>query len=226
MKKQLLYVSVVLLSANNCFGADVLMNNSNVPTATANGAISADVVNDYAMAVDGHTLFFPRQNLTIKLAGVDSCDVPQWSLNPKWDERDKVKAPQPVPCGALSKAWLKQIVDGQRVICQYSLDVGYCTVGKGRNQSDIGREMLFAGWAKIKEPVRNAEYYQVENNAKDHRRGMWATYVLNPDEWRGRAVDKTSTRQPIADFNLLKTRQSEISPPFVDARRRPRVTDQ
>lgn len=225
MKKRLFFlIPFSVCFINTGYAADMLSSRGNtIPQPFDN---TQNSVNDFAMAVDGHTLFFPRQNLTIKLGGIDSCDVPQWSLSPKWDERDKVKAPQPLPCGALAKAWLKQIVDGQRVVCQYSLDVGYCSVGKGRNQSDIGREMLFAGWAKIKEPVRNAEYYQVENNAKDHRRGMWATYVLNPDEWRGRAIDKTSTRQPIADFNLLKTRQSEISPPFVDARRRPRVTDQ
>lgn len=222
MKKQLLYLSVLLLSTSNCFGADVLMNNSNIPTPTTNGSTSDDVITDYAMAVDGHTLFFPRQNLTIELAGIDSCNVPQWALNPTWTDRKKIKAPEPVPCGAMAKALLKRLVDGKKITCRYTLNVGYCVRGK---DSDIGREMLFAGWANIKEPVRNNDYYAVERNAKERRAGMWSTYVLSPREWRGRAVDKTNTRQPIADFNLLSTRQSEISPPFADARNRPRVTD-
>ena len=57
------------------------------------------------------------------------------------------------------------------------------------------------------------------------RYGMWATYVLDMDEWRRKAVDKTLSRRPIADFNLLAERENEISPPFEDARRRPRRTD-
>jgi hypothetical protein len=58
------------------------------------------------------------------------------------------------------------------------------------------------------------------------RYGMWATYVLDMDEWRRKAVDKSTSRRPIADFNLLAERESEISPPFEDARSRPRQTPQ
>jgi hypothetical protein len=54
---------------------------------------------------------------------------------------------------------------------------------------------------------------------------MWATYVLDMNEWRRKAVDKTLDRQPIADFNLLVERKSEISPPFADAHRKPKRTD-
>jgi hypothetical protein len=45
------------------------------------------------------------------------------------------------------------------------------------------------------------------------------------DEWRAGAVNRTLQRQPIADFNLLAERKHEISPPFVDARKRPARTD-
>lgn len=37
--------------------------------------------------------------------------------------------------------------------------------------------------------------------------GMWATYVLDMNEWSRKAVDKTLGRQPIADFNLLVERE-------------------
>jgi hypothetical protein len=57
------------------------------------------------------------------------------------------------------------------------------------------------------------------------RYGMWATYVLDMDEWRRKAIDRTLSRQSIADFNLLAERENEISPTFDDARRRPRQTD-
>jgi hypothetical protein len=44
-------------------------------------------------------------------------------------------------------------------------------------------------------------------------------------EWRAKAVDRTLSRRPIADFNLLAERESEISPPFEDARKRPMRAD-
>ncbi|OYR22848.1 hypothetical protein CEV34_4046 [Brucella pseudogrignonensis] len=61
--------------------------------------------------------------------------------------------------------------------------------------------------------------------AMSARYGMWATYVLDMNEWRRKAVDRTLDRQPIADFNLLAERKSEISPPFADAHRKPKRTD-
>jgi hypothetical protein len=49
--------------------------------------------------------------------------------------------------------------------------------------------------------------------------------VLDMPEWRAKAVDRTLSRRPIADFNLLAEREREISPPFEDARKRPLRTD-
>jgi hypothetical protein len=44
-------------------------------------------------------------------------------------------------------------------------------------------------------------------------------------EWRQKAVDRTPGRKPFADINLLFKRQSEITPPFADARRQPSRRD-
>jgi endonuclease YncB( thermonuclease family) len=98
--------------------------------------------------------------------------------------------------------------------------LGRCTVG-GR---DVALEMVRVGWARVITPAP-AEYVTWQNYAMSARYGMWATYVLNMPEWRRKAVDRTLARRPIADFNLLAERESEISPPFDDARRRPRRTD-
>jgi endonuclease YncB( thermonuclease family) len=97
-----------------------------------------------------------------------------------------------------------------------------CTVA-GR---DLALEMLRVGWARVATPYpRHAAYLGYQTSAMAARYGMWATYVLDMNEWRRRAVDRTNERQPIADFNLLATRQSEISPPFADARNKPVRTD-
>lgn len=91
---------------------------------------------------------------------------------------------------------------------------------------DLAVEMLRVGWARVASPhTENSHYQAYQRYAMAARYGMWATYVLDMNEWRHRAVDKTLGRQPIADANLLADRESEISPPFIDARRKPKRTD-
>jgi len=98
--------------------------------------------------------------------------------------------------------------------------VGECSV-RGR---DLALEMLRVGWARATSPAP-ADYLTWQNYAMSARHGIWATYVLDVLEWRRTAVDRTLARRPLADFNLLAERESEISPPFEDARRRPKRTD-
>jgi endonuclease YncB( thermonuclease family) len=97
---------------------------------------------------------------------------------------------------------------------------GECSV-RGR---DLALEMLRVGWARVTSPAP-ADYLTWQNYAMSARHGMWATYVLDMPEWRRKAMDRTLSRRPIADFNLLAERDSEISPPFEDARTRPTRTD-
>lgn len=86
--------------------------------------------------------------------------------------------------------------------------------------------MLRVGWARVASPYPvNGQYLTVQKYAMAARYGIWATYVLDMNEWRRKAVDKTLDRRPIADFNLLAERESEISPPFADARKKPKRTD-
>jgi endonuclease YncB( thermonuclease family) len=126
----------------------------------------------------------------------------------------------------LAKAWLKRTVGSGNVTCilrSHDVDgalLGDCAV-RGRN---LALEMLRVGWARVNSPAP-AEYLTWQNFAMSGRHGMWATYLLDMPEWRSKAVDRTLARRPIADFNLLAERESEISPPFKDARRRPKRTD-
>jgi len=174
--------------------------------------------------IDGRTLWFPRGGHTIRLASIDACELPQWSYDPRRYGESTI--PKPVPCGPLAKAWLKRTVGSGHVTCiVLSNDVdgallGHCAV-RGR---DLALEMLRVGWARVNSPAP-AEYLTWQNFAISARHGMWATYVLDMPEWRRKAVDRTLTRRPIADFNLLTERESEISPPFEDAHRRPKRTD-
>ncbi|NKL25036.1 thermonuclease family protein [Rhizobium leguminosarum bv. viciae] len=177
--------------------------------------------------VDGRTLWFPAEKLLVRLSDIDSCDLVQWSFDPK---ATPLTAPSltPVPCGALAKAWLRRTIGGRSVHCDaiangYTLgSTGRCRVG-GR---DLAVEMLRVGWARLNTPVpQDRRYVQVQRSAIAARYGMWGTYVLDMPEWRGKAIDKTLGRRPQADINLLSERDSEISPPFLDARRQPKRRD-
>lgn len=134
-----------------------------------------------------------------------------------WKEREPHLAP--VPCGPFAKAWLKRAISGDMVSCRVTSPVelaARCNV-KGR---DLGLEMLRVGWALVARGEAYAAYHAAERYARSARYGLWGTYVLNPDEWQMRAVDRTLARRPVADRNLLKDRQSEITPPFADWRNR------
>lgn len=174
--------------------------------------------------IDGRTLWFPKGGHKIRLASIDSCELPQWSYDPRRHGESEI--PKPVPCGPLAKAWLKRTVGGAQVTCTVQAPdtdgalLGRCSV-RGR---DVALEMLRVGWAKTISPAP-AEYLTWQQYAMSARHGMWATYVLDMPEWRAKAVDRTLSRRPIADFNLLAERESEISPPFEDARKRPKRTD-
>ncbi len=179
--------------------------------------------------IDGRTLWFGwlGGGVRLRLAGIDACELPQWALDPKWVDRAKQLAPSPVPCGPLAKAWLKRTVGNRSTICSvvgYGADgvaQGRCVV-RGR---DIAEEMLRVGWARVAATGSNSRYGALQSHAMASRYGMWATYVLDMNEWRRKAVDKTLSRHPPADFNLLAERESEISPPFADARSKPKRTD-
>lgn len=177
-----------------------------------------------ASVIDGRTLWFPHRGLMVQFASIDACELPQWSYDPR--RHGAGMLPKPVPCGPLAKAWLKRSVGSAPVKCTVLTNdgsgtlLGRCTA-RGR---DLAQEMLRVGWARTMSPAP-ADYLTWQNYAMSARHGMWATYVLDMEEWRAKAVDRTAARRPIADFNLLAARDSEISPPFLDARNRPRRTD-
>lgn len=207
--------------------ADVVSDHTAVPAHSPEaepGQISMAISGRVAI-IDGRTLWFPESAHKVRLAGIDACELPQWAYEPR--QHGEGTIPKPVPCGPFARAWLNRTVGSDQVSCRissYAQDgalVGVCSA-KGR---DLAIEMLRVGWARVKGPSPAPEYLAWQNHAMSARYGMWATYVLDMDEWRRKAVDRTLSRRPIADFNLLAEREREISPPFVDARNRPRRTD-
>lgn len=197
---------------------------SNVEAGSVLGLSEAIRIVGRTSVIDGRTLWFPKGGHKVRLASIDACELPQWSYDPRRHGESEI--PKPVPCGPLAKAWLKRTVGSAQVSCivrKHDADgalLGRCSV-RGR---DLALAMVGVGWARVTKPAP-IEYLTWQNYAVSARHGMWATYVLDMPEWRRKAVDRTLTRRPIADFNLLTERESEISPPFDDARRRAKRTD-
>lgn len=185
---------------------------------TASSLLSGRVI-----VVDGRTLLFPDQGRAVQLMNIDTCDLAQWAVV------RSSSGPSPVPCGARAKAWLTRTVGTQSVDCQGAgfngtgQVLGYCTV-KGR---DVALEMLRVGLAVIDTPrPLRAQYFAAQADAVAKRYGIWATFILEMEEWRRRAVDQTTTRQPIADYNLLAERERDVTPPMIESRHLPKTSSE
>ena len=231
MKLSLSIITLALVSFP-AFAADVQeRSRAGSPAPTAPAATAPAVpqqIRGRIAVIDGRTLWFPHAERRVRLAEIDACDVPQWAFDPTWTDRSRIKSPPPVPCGPLSKAWLKRLVGSSSVTCRITeihddgVPAGHCQAGR----KDLGYEMLLVGWARLATPWPSHDrYFSAQKHAVAARYGIWGTYVLDMEEWRRKAVDRTASRRPIADFNLLTERESEITPPFADARQRPKRTD-
>jgi endonuclease YncB( thermonuclease family) len=179
-----------------------------------------------ASPIDGTTLWFPHSGQSVQLAGIDSCALPQWAYDPAVPDTGAV--PKPIPCGALAKAWLKRAIGNATIACRIvAAPASGPVIGRCRRDGrDLATEMLRVGMARVQSaPSARPEYLRWQDHARSARYGMWGSYVLDMDEWRTKAIDKSLARRPIADFNLLAERKAEISPPFHDARNRPRRRD-
>lgn len=226
--KYLIVATSLALSSTQAIAADVIKHAPSATTSIQPHPTSLPVFKGRVAVMDGRTLWFPTYGQRVRLADIDTCELPQWALDPKWTNREITKAPQPVPCGLFAKAWLKRTIGSSSVTCAI---VGYDddAIARARcltHGRDVALEMLRVGWARVDSPYLNyPQYMGYQRAAMSARYGMWETYVLDMNEWRRKAVDKTLNRQPIADFNLLVERKSEISPPFADARNKPKRTD-
>lgn len=222
-----LLVSLATALPYPAHAADLVGASSGPPVGERSSQPQADVsltISGRASVIDGRTIWFPGGGHMVRLASIDACELPQWSYDPSRHGRST--APKPVPCGPFAKAWMKRSIGSAQVTCDVHAKggdgvlLGRCMV-RGK---DLAAEMLRVGWARTISPAP-AAYAAWQTYSMSARHGMWATYVLDMQEWRAKAVDRTLSRRPIADFNLLAERESEISPPFEDARKRPRRTD-
>ncbi len=217
MIRTVIFALSVLMASGEARATDVIGGSSDKQVVARQGTLKGQVA-----VIDGRTLWFGNHRMLVQLSEIDSCELPQWAFDPRASQSIN-RTLAPVPCGALAKAWLKRTVGEHVVSCSFivqdpsDLASGVCKA----SGLDLSHEMLRVGWARLITPVRNRRYLEAQSHAVAARYGMWATYVLDMAEWRQKAIDKTVGRRPLADLNLLSERRSEISPPFMDARRQP-----
>lgn len=223
MKRLSVFASIVLVCSPT-FAADAIMKLSagspQIPQVA--GSVPVAMIKGPAVVVDGRTLWFPTFARRVRLANIDACELPQWAFDLRWKNGDTTKTRSPVPCGPFAKAWLKRIIGSTSVSCtveDYDSDAiarARCSV-RGR---DVALEMLRVGWARVNTTdLADLQYLGYQHAAMSARYGMWGANVLDLNEWRRRAVDKSLDRQPVADFKLLARQRSKMSPSTSFARK-------
>lgn len=191
----------------SAYAADPLGN------AAGTGVGSTGTVNQTFRGVvtvlDGRTLRYYRTGQKVRIAGIESCNLPQWAFE---------RSGYPYPCGPLGKAYLKRLIRRSSVTCNsYAVDrdgvpLAQCTVD-GEN---LATHIAAAGLA-ITDPseavpasdaTRTAEALALENGF-----GLNSTTFLDPQDWRRRAGDKTLGRRPFRDRNMIADNVGRVYEP-------------
>lgn len=225
--KHLSVLASIVLVCSPALAADAItkppVGSLQIPQRAASNSFAT--IKGRAVVVDGRTLWFPTFAQRVRLANIDVCELPQWAFDMSWKNADTRKTRTPVPCGPFAKAWLIRTIGSASVSCTV---LGYDgdSIARARCLSrgrDVALELLRVGWARVdRTNLTDSEYLGYQLAAQSARYGMWGTYVLDFNEWRRQAVDKSLDRQPVADFKLLARQKSEISPSISHTRRQVR----
>jgi endonuclease YncB( thermonuclease family) len=188
---------IATLFSAAAFSADLVVGDYDVISDSAHQP-SYPVYEGRVAVIDGRTLWFPEYAVKVQLMDLDACDLPQWSF-------DK-QTHRPVPCGGFAKAWLKRFVGSARIDCFVAAvasdgtPLAYCY----RGERDVGLQLIAKGWARVATPdAQCPRYLQYQEVAVRANYGMWKHRFLDMREWRTHSGDKTLSRQPIADYQLL-----------------------
>jgi len=134
---------------------------------------AAQVVTGIASVIDGDTL--DMTGVTVRLHGMDAPELAQTC------NRDG----EAWKCGVEAADVLRQFVDGREVECeQQRLDadgrmVALCKAGS----VDLNRNMVVAGLAVALTEATD-EFVEVEQNARLHKVGIWASEFQAPADFR------------------------------------------
>lgn len=130
---------------------------------------SRGVLTGHPRVGDGDSLVF--EGARVRLAGIDAPESAQTC-----DLAGRARA-----CGDEARAHLVSLIAGRPVACDWShLDkyrrrLARCRAG----DTDLNLAMVRDGWA-----VAYGDFEPVEDEARIHRRGIWAGGFERPEDWR------------------------------------------
>lgn len=124
-----------------------------------------------AVAMDGDSLRL--DGVELRLEGLDAPELRQTCMAPQGE----------LACGRMAREALAAMLDNGAVTCRvgkrdrYGRGLAQCSVA-GR---DINRELVRSGAA-----IAYGDYEPEEREARNQRRGVWATRFEQPADWRAR----------------------------------------
>ena len=130
------------------------------------GPVAAGEVRGSVEVIDGSTMLVAGK--TVHLADIV---VPPIGSKCVWRG-------QPLDCGVLARAGLKDITAGADVVCiPVRANAHRCKDGS----FDLAFGLIHAGWAV---PVENApgHYHKKMQNAKEHKRALWSAHGVEGGE--------------------------------------------
>lgn len=145
------------------------------------GSAEAADYSGRARVIDGDTISIRSER--VRIAAIDACERDQTGL----------KDGKLWRCGVAARSYLGKMIDGRHVRCdiidrdRYRRLVGQCFIG----DTDIGLAMVKAGLAEAMfrylpavHSIREVEYGQAENRARDNGYGMWSAEIESPHVYR------------------------------------------
>lgn len=137
------------------------------------------------VVVDGDTLR-DGDGRRVRIWGIDAPELKQTCL-----EGGRVRF-----CGEEAKGFLLGVVERNVVRCvvmyrdRYGRDVARCDFflkeGGSGDVKDLGREMVWSGWALDYVRYSRGVYSVEEKDARENGRGIWSSEFEVPWEWRRR----------------------------------------
>lgn len=132
---------------------------------------------DAVHVIDGNRLTL--NGTRIRLYGIAAPDLRQ---SCEWPNKT-------IPCGAIAKTAMMDLIAGARVVCQERVDTRHANADRMERLAicyaggfDVGANMVHTGWA-LANPKTPSDYATIEARARKKARGLWKGHFVRPWEW-------------------------------------------